>query len=86
MFARMWAWSTRVKGRTMLGERNDGEHDDSTLVPHLEAGLNRRRVLGGAVSGFALATSGLLLPEWEDPASAARPMSARGIAASEERE
>jgi hypothetical protein len=60
----------------MMDERNN---DSSTALLHHVAGLNRRSLLGSAAGSFALAASGLLLPDWliEDAAADNHPV--RGI-------
>ena len=48
----------------MNGDQNDHEMRGDNTSLRSQSGLDRRSLLGAAVSGFALAASGLLLPSW----------------------
>jgi hypothetical protein len=54
----------------MIDGRIDHEADEPNLHLDRPAGINRRGLLAGAASGFALAASGLLLPEWQEEVEA----------------
>jgi hypothetical protein len=55
----------------MTSEPNDSSHDEKAEPHGPEAMLTRRTLLGAAAGGFALAASGLLLPERLVPDAAA---------------
>ena len=53
-----------------MNDGNNGWDDDFEPIANIDGGLDRRRLLGIAASGFALAASGLLLLEWLSEAEA----------------
>jgi hypothetical protein len=61
----------RQGAATMIDERIDRETDETRLHADGRSDLTRRGLLAGAASSVALATSGLLLPDWLLEAAAA---------------